>query len=199
MSLAVVENYLEEPAHRGELGFDQAGWSVTVFDPLEATVPRAAVVRPICLVRLEQANARRVFGHIFVEDGVALVVVALADQPTEYTRRIGRIGYTALCRFAVEGGDVVSGDRAPVRVAIAPACPSFDAGEEALYARTVTTNNVVLGLDRAGNDVGFPSSVDLCERRHQVFCPRQDEHVGYFGISIPGQTLVSFAGDGWNR
>ena len=67
-----------------------------------------------------------------------------------------RIGGPTIHRFAVERGDVVLGDRAPMCVAVAPARPAFDAGEQSLDAGAVAINIVIFGPDLAGNDVAFP-------------------------------------------
>jgi hypothetical protein len=93
---------------------------------------------------------------VLVADGIILVVVALADQPAKDARGVGRVGDARLAGLAVEGLEVILGDRAPVRIAVAPACPTFDAGEEALDARTVAVNYVVVSANPAGNYVGIP-------------------------------------------
>jgi hypothetical protein len=52
-------------------------------------------------------NVVGILFHVLVNDGVALVVVTLADQPTEDPGGIVRVGDAALGRFAVECGDVI--------------------------------------------------------------------------------------------
>ena len=51
-----------------------------------------------------------VFGWVLVDDGVALVVVALANEPGEYVALVLRVKNARVLGLAVEGGDVVPGD-----------------------------------------------------------------------------------------
>ncbi len=197
----VVEDHLEQPVGSlGQVFVRFARSAVAVFDALEVAVRRAALIGSVLLVRLRQIDVRRILTlilvYILVEDRISLVVVALADQPAKHARLIGRVGDPAICRLAVECGDVVPGDRAPMHIAVAPACPAFDAGEQPLDARAVATNGIVLGPDLAGNDVALPLSVNFFERRNQVFGAGQDEDVRLVGVPVLGQPLVRLTGDG---
>src|SRR6516162_1295076 len=110
MSFVVVEHDFKEPGELSEIGLDQQRRRVAVTDALEIPAGRAADIAAIALVRLCEVDAGRIFGSIVVEDGVAFVVLALANEPAENTLRILRIGNTALDAIAVERGDVVLGD-----------------------------------------------------------------------------------------
>ena len=83
-------------------------------------------------MRLSQVNIRRVLGLIFVNDGVAFVVVARADEPTVDTPGVARVGDAATGRFAVQGGDVVARNGAPMDYARLFVGPALDTGKASL-------------------------------------------------------------------
>src|SRR5207244_316944 len=91
-----------------------------------------------------EVDIRGIFGNVGIDDSVALVVLALADEPREDARGIIRIGNTALCRHAVEGRDIVFRDGAPVGIAVALARPTFYPGEQALNAGAVRRDRVAV-------------------------------------------------------
>ena len=126
----------------------QIGRAVAVEHTFEVAVGRAARVASIALVGLGEVNAIGVFRFVSVDDDVALVVVALADEPGKDASRIGRIADAALPRLAVPGGDVVLGDGAPEGVLrVREIHPAFDAGEQALDSRSITVDAVLLAVD----------------------------------------------------
>src|SRR5882762_663524 len=77
-----------------------------------------------------------------VDDSVALVVVALADEPGENPPRLSRIGDRAFRRFAIKSGDVITGNRAPVDLSCRIVEPAFNTGEQSLDARAVAVDCV---------------------------------------------------------
>src|SRR6185295_5855876 len=77
-----------------------------------------------------------------VKDGVALVVPRLTDQPGEDTPAVYGVGDAGVRVLAVQGEDVVAGDRTPMDVVVALAGPALDAGEEPLDAGAVAADEV---------------------------------------------------------
>src|ERR1035441_2627630 len=88
---------------------------VAVLDPFQVAVRRADA---IALVGIAPVDVVVVFGRVFIDDGVAFVVVALADQPAEDVTRVCApgIGDAGVSVPAVQGSHVVAGDRSPVDV-----------------------------------------------------------------------------------
>src|ERR671916_2669473 len=120
VALVVVEDRLEQPALVGQLG--RVGRAparvairrpVTVPDALQVAVGRA---RAVALVGLREIDVLVVLRRVLVDDGVALVVVALADKPAEDPSLIAGIEDARAGRFAVPRRDVVLGDRAPIDI-----------------------------------------------------------------------------------
>ena len=154
VALAVVEHDLEHPARvaevrRGYMGLAEAGLgrvdeqrlSVAVADGFQIAVCGA---HAIALVDLGEIDVVVVLGDVLIDDCVALVVVALTDQPTEDVAWVGRVGDARFGRAAVDREDVVFRDRAPVGVAIGDARPAFDAGEQSLDAGPVAFDQVAV-------------------------------------------------------
>src|SRR4029453_16083732 len=113
---------------------------------------------------------------ILVDDGVALVVVAGTDEPTEDARRMRRYGVggvedARVIVLAIERGHVVARDRTPVDLAGCTVSPPLDAREQPLDAGAVAMDNVA----RDGGGVLEPCAVWL-ENRHQVFSTREEVH-----------------------
>src|SRR5690606_15342190 len=112
-----------------------------------------------------------------VDDRVALVVVAGADEPAEDARRVCRIrirwiedaGFVA---SAVDGRDVLARDGSPVDLAAGSIRPALDAREETLYAWTIT-------MDReAGRaDLVFVLATVRSEDGDQVLRAGENVHV----------------------
>ncbi len=132
--LAVVEDQLEVPGVAavgcvGVVGLGpggvrvegrEVGGAVPVADALEVALGRAGLDAAVALVgsrgrvaRSVLEDLRGVLGAVAVDDDVALVVVALADQPAEDMACVRGVGNAALGGLAVPGGDVVLGDGAP--------------------------------------------------------------------------------------
>src|SRR5438874_3408294 len=89
-------------------------------------------------------NSLRILGSVLINDRIALVVVALTDQPAENLRTIVRFSDTAFSGFAIEGCNIVLRDRTPMDITITLPCPTFDPSEESLYSRTVTANKIAI-------------------------------------------------------
>ncbi len=183
VALVVVEHHLEQPVGRGDLGPHRPGGRVAVPDPGEVAVGAA---RAVALARPRGVDVAVVLGHVLVDDGVALVVVALADQPAEHA---GALGDRAPRRAAVDRGDVVVADDAPVRRARLPVRPALDAGEQPLHARPVA-------VDRHPGDALLVHLTGAVRQQDgdQVLGAGQREDVGLGAALIARQPLVGPAG-----
>lgn len=128
----------------------------------------------------------------------ASFVVALANEPAEDARRIGRrrlggIEDAGVVSLAVQRGDVVARDRAPVALAACDLCPALNAGEQALDAGAVAMDYEPWG----GRVVLEPCSVRRKDR-DQVFGAGEDVDVGFISIAILRQPFVRLPGHGRN-
>ena len=75
----------------------------------------------------------RILCLVAIDDDVALVIVALADQPTENAICVRRIRDAAVRRPSVPGRDVVLGNGAPEHVSrVIDIRPAFDTRKQAL-------------------------------------------------------------------
>ena len=82
------------------------------------------------------------------------LVSSLVVKTREDTWDIVRVGELTLCRTAIPGGDVVSGDGNPEGVLwLRDVHLAFDAGEETFDVRVVAGNVVMCVVDRAGRRV----------------------------------------------
>ena len=120
---------------------DEQRLSVAVADGFQIAVCGA---HAIALVDMGEIDVVVVLGDVLIDDRVALVVVALTDQPTEDVAWVGRVGDARFGRAAVDREDVVFRDRAPVGVAVGDARPAFDAGEQSLDAGPVAFDQVAV-------------------------------------------------------
>ena len=140
VALVVVEDHFEHPGRLGQVRpGSRSRDAIPVLDALQIAVGRAHAV---ALVGLAAIYVVVVLCRVLVDDGVALVVVARADEPTEDARRVGRrrvrgIEDAGVVVLPVQRGHVVAGDRAPVDLAGCDLCPALDAGEQALDAGAV--------------------------------------------------------------
>src|SRR5262245_59917607 len=128
---------------------------------------------PITFIGPARIDVVRVFFRVLVDDGIAFVVVALADQPAEDARRSCRsrvfwIKDTGVVVLPVDRRDVVPGDGAPVSFAGVNLRPALDAGKEALDSRTITMD----GEPGDGRVIHEGRAVGL-ENRHQVLRTRK--------------------------
>ncbi len=203
---AVVEDHLEAPIRGkrcgrrgGEVG--KVGRAVAVENPLQVRVGRAGQVGAIPLVCLREIHAVRIFALVAVDDDVARVVVAFADQPSENACGIVWIGDAGVPIPAVPRRDVVPGDRAPESIeSIVRIDPALDARKEALDPRPIAVNGVPPAVHRpearqAGHDLLHPSGPVVDEGRHQILGARQHERVGFAGVVVPRHSLVRLARD----
>ncbi len=145
--LTVVEDDLEHPIRARHIRLDQCRRPVAVPDSLRVLLRTAAGHGSIGLVRSREVDAGAVFRFVAVDNRVALVVEALADQPAEDARRIHRVGDAALGGPPVQRRDVLRRDRAPVGVGGSRALPAFDPGEQPFDARPVAPDPVCDALD----------------------------------------------------
>ena len=86
-----------------------------------------------------QIDAVIVLGGIVVDDGIAFVVIASANEPAEDMLGSFGIGDARSRIEPIDGEDVVPGDRAPMRLARIEARPALDPGEQAFDARPVAS------------------------------------------------------------
>src|SRR5262245_8255378 len=159
----------------------------------------------IDLTRPELAGA--VLFVIEITNAITLLIARFTDQPGEDAARVERVGNTRIRVMAIEGEDVVLGDRAPMDIAgRADLAPALDAGEEPFDARPVSADSVAvyfIFMDHQAAEfvphpdsfhispetfmIGDPATVGvLAIDRHQVFRARDDEYVRIDGVEIPG-------------
>jgi hypothetical protein len=163
--------------------------------------------RSVSFIRKRDINPVGILRLVFVPNGIAFVVITLADQPAEDPGRIGRVGNAAFIRLAIPCGDVVFGNRPPEAVAPAGLIgPALDPREQSFDSGTIATNSESDPIDRDRlviNDVltvfHHPVSGILFELRRQLFHPGEDEDIGFLMISILGQPLVGFSRNGGKR
>ena len=86
MAFVVVKYDLEEPGRQRQVRLDEARDAIAVSNPLQVAIGRAGA---IALVGQRQVDPVVVLGRVLVDDRVALVVVARADEPAEDTCRGG--------------------------------------------------------------------------------------------------------------
>jgi hypothetical protein len=131
-----------------------------------------------------------VLGLVLIADDVSLGVEGFFEKPAEDTKWVGGIGNPAVCRLvarsAVNAGDVVLGDGAPMDIAITPR-PALDAGEKPLGSRPTSVNRVA-----RDSPIFKPGPVGI-EDGNRILCRRQDEDVRVFGIPIAPDTLVGLS------
>jgi hypothetical protein len=197
--LAVVEDELEAPVGGqgcprcvGKVG--EVRHAVAVAHTLDVAVGTARRAAAVALVQVHGVHALRVFRLVAVARDVALVVVGLADQPTERAARVGRVRDPALLGAAVPGGDVVARNGSPEGVRrIGCVRPMLDASEQALDARAVTLDLV----DRAEGRARFAlrGEVTRDKSRHQVLGSRQNENVRLGATAVLRNPLVGLARD----
>ena len=193
VGLVVVEDHFEHPGREGQVRLDETRGTVPVLDAFQVAVGRAHAV---ALVGLASIHIVGVLCCVFVDDGVALVVVALADEPAEDARRIGWrrthwIEDAGIVVLSVQRGYVVACDRSPMDLAGCNLGPALDAGEQTLDARSVAMDYVPW----RGHVVLESCAVRL-ENRHQVLGAGQNENVRFFGVLILWQPLVRLPTDG---
>src|SRR5262245_36771278 len=151
----------------------------------------------IDLTRPELAGA--VLFVIEITNAITLLIARFTDQPGEDAARVERVGNTRIRIMAVEGEDVVLGDRTPMDIAgRADLAPALDAGEEPFDAWPIAphavTVEVVFVHDEAAGWIPHPEAVRVTLKtlaagdpgtvrvlpidRHQIFGTREDEDIG---------------------
>jgi hypothetical protein len=166
VAFVVVEDHFEHPLGLCQVGLDQLGAPVPVLDTLHVAVGGAHAV---ALVRLHAIDVRVVLRRVLIDDGVAPVVAALADQPREHATGIAN---AALWGLAVQRRDVVATDGTPMDVTGRSVSPALDAREQSLDARAVPIDREA----RRRDVVRVPAAVRL-EHWHQVLGAGEDEDV----------------------
>src|SRR5204862_279538 len=79
MTLVVVEHYLEQPPGRVQVRLDQARDHVSVLDAFQVAIGRTGRRSAVSLVGLGEINPMRVFFLVTVDNGISLIVIALAN------------------------------------------------------------------------------------------------------------------------
>ena len=143
-------------------------------------------------------NPRRIFSLVAIDDSVAAIVVAFADQPAEYPGRIVGIADAAFGCPPVPGRNIVAGNRPPEHIAgIGPVGPPLDPGKKAFHPRPITTNQIRLTRDRSSSGLAFLpfTALVLFQQWDQILRARKYEDVGIGAIDIAGQALVGLSRD----
>src|SRR5437588_6581531 len=102
----VIEDQLETPVawqcnRRFGIQIREIGCAVPIKEMFEIAVGGTGRVRSIVLVGLGEINSIRIFQFVLINNHVALVVIALADQPGEDAGGISWVGDPALRGLAV--------------------------------------------------------------------------------------------------
>src|SRR5262245_25840069 len=116
----------------------------------------------------------RILWLMFIDDGIALIVVALTDEPTEDARRVRLIQiaggilvelrwikYPRLVILSIERRNIVATDRTPVNLSGVNFCPTLDPREQTLDPRAITPNSVGRTVNNAVVLVNNKSSVSV--------------------------------------
>src|SRR6185503_15457383 len=167
--------------------------AVAVAHALEVAIhgaPRVAAGPTRLLVCGAEVDSCAVLGLVVVEDRVALVVAALAQEPREHAARVARVSDARARILAIHREHVVAAERSPVAVAIARARPALDPREQPLDPRPIAVNHVA----RRRRVVDERRSAGV-EHRHQVFRSGQNEDVAVLVIEIARYALVGLARD----
>src|SRR5258706_182701 len=139
---AIIENHLKHPLHLREIWLNQPGNAVAIFNTLEIAIGRPTWSGAIFFLNLGEIDILRIFCFIFVDDGIASIVVTFADQPAKNARGILGVRDSGICLPAIKSSDVLFGDRAPEGLAGLPVGQALNAREETLNAATVHLDNV---------------------------------------------------------
>ena len=141
----------------------QPGHPVAVPDPLQVPAGRHGSFGAVTLAGQAGLHTRAVFRLVVVAGRVACVVVALADQPAEHVRRVGRVRDAAGRGGAVDRGHVARGDRPPVRLARASLAPALDPRERVPRSAAGSAGSRMCGRRRSGA-LATCSQVPSCSR-----------------------------------
>lgn len=106
--LPVVKDNLEHPAGFGEIRLNKPGNEVVVLDTFEQAVCGSRQLSTILFAGRGSVDVLRILGLIAINNGVAFVVVALADQPLENSAGVVGIGNAAFGCRPVQSGDIVT-------------------------------------------------------------------------------------------
>src|SRR5664279_3008154 len=149
---AVVQNKFETPVC-GQRSFGRGGqvwkirYPVAVENVLQVAICSASHICAIAFVNLGEVDGSGVLLLVLVGNYVPFVVIALADQPTEYMAGVCGIGNPAFGRFTVPCGDIVLAYGTPECVLrIDQIDPAFDTREQALHSRSITINRVLIAV-----------------------------------------------------
>ena len=199
--LAVVEDHMEIPPSRQYRGGGRQ-WvgvvrcGVAVADVFEIPLSANAAVR---LVE-GRRHIVQILGLIAIGNDIALVVMALLEQPLEYSGPTGRICQSSVGVDAVQAGNVVFGNGSPEGAAIDRVGPMLDPGKQAFNARPISLHRVHdAGVVRGRQAFSNPVAALHDERRDEIFHIGEDEDIRFLGVPILGKPLVRLAGDGRRR
>ena len=186
--LAVVEDDLEEPRERLEIGRRRIGRrerrAAAVVDALDVEVGEALRIGEArLLLGVAVEDGRRVLRLVFEPGDVAAVVDHGLQEPAKHAARLLRVGEARRGRLAEEARDVVPRDRAPVDLARGEIGALLDAREGALDARAVALDVVAAVVERVAR-----AARD--ERGDEHLRAREDEFVGLLRVAVLGEPLV---------
>src|SRR5207244_13549166 len=107
------------------------------------------------------------------------------DPRRMYEVRIGRIKNPGVVIFAVEGGDIVFADRAPVRLARADVCPALNACKQSLDARAIAADR-----ESGHRRMVFVLLAVVPENGHQALRAANDDAVMLVNVALWGKTSL---------
>ena len=104
---AIVEHHFEEPvASQSEVFAGRAWCAIAVADVLQVALRECTGDQPVSLLRRRAVYAGAVLGFVCIEDGIALIVAALTNEPCEDAGWIGRVNDSGIVAIAVERCDI---------------------------------------------------------------------------------------------
>src|ERR1700722_14844918 len=107
---------------------------------------RRVSILAIALIRRGPIDPRRIFSLVFVKNDVAFGIECRFQQPFENAGRIGGVGDPATRPLAVNAGDVVFRDGAPMRISIGLPLPAFYSRERSFDTRAVAFYRIGLSV-----------------------------------------------------
>lgn len=130
-------------------------------------------IAPVALVGTGEIDAGTVLHLVSRDDSIAVVVMGLADQPTEDTFRFFRICDARMGVLTVDREVAIAGRGALMHEAVYQACPASSTGKEVLYT---LPGAVSLGRETGILLRGVPTTPRHPERAPiQVLCQHRGE------------------------
>src|ERR1700739_3073130 len=118
--------------------------SIAVMDALEISIGGSLTIACVCFA---QIDARVALANILVEHAVPHGIEALADQPAEDVRSVGRVENPRLIIQTIKCNRVVLRDRSPMDFTVFNARPALDPRKKPFYSRPVLSDAVAVTLD----------------------------------------------------